>query len=204
MPRGGGTQLFFRYGCAARFFEVWNLRTDTCLWKGGLVNWKFPNLGLVNWGFPNLGACELKISIFGGLWAEFWMKIEAVEAKFSNFLKRGGLVNWLFCLKWDPCELQERRDKGVFRAAHPHTPFLGQCPPLRVKWRKWRSMLFSTVIFQIWLLKSQIFEFKPVHTHHKTEIEYDLSEDNYNFFDKYEITNGVLLFMRYLVNSKLW
>ena len=38
-------------------------------------------------------------------------------------------MNWLFCLKWDPCELQERREKGVFRAAHPHTPFLGQCPP---------------------------------------------------------------------------
>ena len=31
-------------------------------------------------------------------------------------------------LKWDPCELWERREKGVFRAAHPHTPLLGQCP----------------------------------------------------------------------------
>ena len=39
-------------------------------------------------------------------------------------------MNWLVCLKWDPCELQERREKGIFRAAHPHTPFLGQCPPL--------------------------------------------------------------------------
>ena len=38
-------------------------------------------------------------------------------------------MNWLFCLKWDPCERKERREKGVFRAAHPHTPFLGQCPP---------------------------------------------------------------------------
>ena len=38
-------------------------------------------------------------------------------------------MNWLFCLKWDPCERQERREKGVFRATHPHTPFLGQCPP---------------------------------------------------------------------------
>ena len=32
----------------------------------------------------------------------------------------------LFCLKWDPCELQERHEKGVFRVTHPHTPFLGQ------------------------------------------------------------------------------
>ena len=38
-------------------------------------------------------------------------------------------MNWLICLKWDPCERQERREKGVFRAAHPHTLFLGQCPP---------------------------------------------------------------------------
>ena len=38
-------------------------------------------------------------------------------------------MNWLFGLKWDPCERQERREKGIFRAAHPHTPFLGQCPP---------------------------------------------------------------------------
>ena len=38
-------------------------------------------------------------------------------------------MNWLFCLKWDPCERQERREKGVFRAAHPHTPFQDQCPP---------------------------------------------------------------------------
>ena len=44
-------------------------------------------------------------------------------------------MNWLFCLKWDPCELQERREKGVFRAAHPRTPFLGQCPP-----GEWASM----------------------------------------------------------------
>ena len=40
-------------------------------------------------------------------------------------------MNRLFCLKWDPCKLQERREKGkgVFRSIHPHTPFLGQCPP---------------------------------------------------------------------------
>ena len=38
--RGGGGALnfFFRYGCAARISEVWGLRTDICLWKGGLVS----------------------------------------------------------------------------------------------------------------------------------------------------------------------
>ena len=48
--------------------------------------------------------------------------------KFQNFLKRGSCELTLL-LEMDPCELQERRTKGVFRAAHPHTPFLGQCPP---------------------------------------------------------------------------
>ena len=38
-------------------------------------------------------------------------------------------MNWHFCLKWDPCELKARREKGFFRAAHPHTFFLGQWPP---------------------------------------------------------------------------
>ena len=66
----GGTQLFSGRVCAgaARISEVWGVRTDIWLWKRGLVNWKF----------PNLGACELKISKFGGLRAKVWAKIEAV------------------------------------------------------------------------------------------------------------------------------
>ena len=110
----------------------------------------FRSVGLANWHLAlKRGACERKISKFGGLWAEnfkiwglvswklqnlgacelkFGWKLRLLRLKFPNFLK-GGLVNWLFCLKWDPCERQERREKGVFRAAHPHTPFLGQCPP---------------------------------------------------------------------------
>ena len=98
---------------------MWGLQTDICLWKGGLVNANFKIWGLVSWKFSNLGACELK----------FGWKLRLLRLKFPNFLKRG-LVNWLFCLKWNPCERQERREKGVFRAAQPHTPFLGQCPPL--------------------------------------------------------------------------
>ena len=98
----------------------------------GVCGPDFQSVGLVNWHLPlKRGACELKISKFRGLWAKIWVKIEAVEAKISKFSQKGVLwnVNWLFCLKWDPCERQERREKGVFRAAHPHTPFLGQCPP---------------------------------------------------------------------------
>ena len=67
---------------------------------------------------------RLKISKFGGLRAKIWAKVEAIEAKISNdFLKRESCELPLFCLKWDLCELQERHEKGVFRAAHPHTPF---------------------------------------------------------------------------------
>ena len=120
---------------------------------GGALNF-FSGRG-VRPGFPKCGACELtfaserKISKFGGLWAENFQILGACELKISKFgacelkiskfgglweenfqiFSKGGLVNWLFCLKWDPCERQERREKGVFRAAHPHTPFLGQCPP---------------------------------------------------------------------------
>ena len=133
LSRGGDTQFFFFF-----FFQVGVCGPD--FWNVGLANWYLPLTrgglwtenfqiwGLVSWKFPNLGACELKISKFGCLWAKIWVKIEAVEAKIFKFSQRG-LMNWLFCLKWDPCELQERREKEVFRAAHPHTPFLGQCPP---------------------------------------------------------------------------
>ena len=32
-------------------------------------------------------------------------------------------------LNWGSCERQVRREKGVLRAAHPHTPFSSECPP---------------------------------------------------------------------------
>ena len=107
----GACELTFaseKGGLWAENFQIW-----------GLVSWKFPNLGLVSWKFPNLGACELKLR-------ENW----GCRAKVFKFSQKG--VLWTdSCLKWDPCERQERREKGVFRAAHPHTPFLGQCPPPR-------------------------------------------------------------------------
>ena len=76
--------------------------------KGGLWTKNFQIWGLVNWKFPNSRACELKISKFGGLRAKIWAKIEAVEAKISKLSQKGScaLVNWLFCLKWDPWGLE--------------------------------------------------------------------------------------------------
>ena len=125
-------------GGALNFFQV------------GVCGPDFRSVGLANWHLPlKRGACERKISKFGGLWAEIskfgglWAENFQIWGLVSwnlgenwgcwgyNFqiFSKGSLVNWLFCLKWDPCERQERREKGVFRAAHPHTPFLGQCPP---------------------------------------------------------------------------
>ena len=118
---GGGTQLFFfqvrvlRPGfpkCGACELilasEKGGLRTDTCLWKGGLVNWKF----------LNLGACELKTFKFGGLrvnnLGENW------GCRGYNFLifSKGGLVNWLF---WNGTLMNCRR--GVKRGSlGPHIP----------------------------------------------------------------------------------
>ena len=128
--RDGGALNFFQVGVCGQISEVKGLWTAICLWKGGLVNWKF----------PNLRTCELKISKFGGLRAKIWVKIEDVDAKISKFSQKG--VLWTDSFAWnagDPRKLQERREKGVFRAAHPHTPFLGQwaagcvfCPWARV------------------------------------------------------------------------
>ena len=99
----------------------------------GVCGPDFRSVGLANWYLPlKRGACELKISNFGGLWAEnfqiwalvSWNLGEIWGCRGYNFqiFSKGVPVNWSFCLKWDPCELQERREKGVFRAAHP-APF---------------------------------------------------------------------------------
>ena len=94
-------------GGGGRISEVWGLGTDICLWKGGLVNWKF----------PNLGACELKISKFGDLWAKTWVKIEAVEAKIPQFSQKG--VLWTDSFAWNGTLANYR--KGVKRGSSgPH------------------------------------------------------------------------------------
>ena len=116
----------------------------------------------VRHGFPKCGACKLifatkrevlwtEIFKFGGLRAKIWTKIEAVGVKISFFfLKRESweLTFKLFCLKWDPCELRERLEKGVFRAAHPHTRFLGQCQPASHKSSFWDILEINTVPYE--------------------------------------------------------
>ena len=85
----------------------------------------------LNWKFLNLEACELKVSTnLGACELKFMQKLRLLRLKFPNFLKRGS-CKLTILLEMGPCELQERREKGVFRAAHPRTPFLGQCPPPR-------------------------------------------------------------------------
>ena len=122
--------------------------------KGWLVNWKFPNLGLVNWKFPKSGACELKISKFGGLWAEIWVKIEAVEAKISKLSQKGLL--WTDPFAWNGTLANCRR--GVKRGSSgPHIPYplsrsvpphkCGQSGPILGSWSTQRlSTFLSTPI----------------------------------------------------------
>ena len=112
--------------------------------KRGLLAENFQIWGLVSWKFPNLGACELKFSKFGGLWAEnfqilgacelkFGLKLRLLRLKFPNFLKSGSCELTLL-LEMGPLRAAgEAWKKGVFRAAHPHTP--GQCLPPGVKSR---------------------------------------------------------------------
>ena len=128
----GGNQLFFQVGVCGPDFRIvgyanWYLLLTGGLWTENFQIW---------------GSCELKVSKFRGLpgrllsWKfpnlEVW-ELQVVKANISKFSQKGVFFNWHFCLKWDPCELQEGREKAVFRAAHPHTPFLGQCPPPRPK-----------------------------------------------------------------------
>ena len=126
---GGGHSTFFQVGvCGPDFRSVGLATWHMPLKRGGLWAENFQIWGLVSWKFPNLGACELKISKFGGLWARIWVKIEAVQAKISKFSQKG--VLWTDSFAWNGTLASGRRGekKGVFRAAHPHTHFLGQCP----------------------------------------------------------------------------
>ena len=156
-PGEGHSTFFFQVGvCGPDFRSVglanWPRGTDICLWKGGSANWKF----------PNLGACELKVSKFGSLWAEIskfgglrakiWAKIEAAEAKNFQIFSKGCLVIWLFCLKWDPCRLQERREKGGLQGYTSPYPLSrsvppGGCPYLYTS-SKFRVIWHSVLIIQ--------------------------------------------------------
>ena len=126
---GGGTHLFFQVGvCGPDFRSVGLANWHLPLKRGWAEN--FQIWRLVSGKVPNLGACELKISKFGGLWAKIWVKNEAVEAKISKFSQKG--VLWTDSFAWNGTLASGRR--GAKRGSsgphmHPHTPFLGQCPP---------------------------------------------------------------------------
>ena len=67
---------------------------------------------------------ELKIAIFSeNIW--FWRK------NVTFFFEMRVLWTELH-LNWGSRERQEMREKGVLRAAHPRTPFSGECSPGRV------------------------------------------------------------------------
>ena len=74
------------------------------------------------------GACELKISKFGGLRAKIWAKIEAVEAKISQFSQKG--ILWTDSFAWNGTLANCRRGvKRVSSGPHilipgPHTPLV--------------------------------------------------------------------------------
>ena len=135
----GALNFFQVTGCAAWISEVWGLRTTICLWKGGLVNWKFPNLGLVNWKFPNLGACKLKISKFGG-------KLRPLlRLKFSNFLKRGSCELTLL-LEMGPLRTAGEVWKGGLQGRTSLYPLCRSVPPLGLWW----DSNFSDVLIGAW------------------------------------------------------
>ena len=109
----------------------------------GVCGPDFRSVGHANWYLPlKRGACELKISKCGSLWAEnvqrglvtrakIWVKIEVVEAKISKCSQKGSCeLTLYFCLKWDPCELQERCEKGGLQGSvHiPIPPFYRSVP----------------------------------------------------------------------------
>ena len=102
---------------------------------GGLWTENFPILGLVSWKFPNLGAWELK----------FGRKLRLLRLKFQNFLKRGSCELTLLLAMW-PLRTAGAW-KGVFRAAHPRTPFLGVPPGDITSFKMVRHLIPQAVSF---------------------------------------------------------
>ena len=88
----------------------------------------FRSVRLANWKLiaSEKGVLWTRPVKFEGMRAEILANFDALEAQIPHFFKGGGL--WLTfklcCLKWDSCKTGEVW-KGVFRAASPHTPFLG-------------------------------------------------------------------------------
>ena len=138
----GACELIFaseKGACELKIHKFWGLWMEN-----------FQILGLVSSKFPNLGACELN----------FGCQIEAVEAKISKFSQKGVLVNWLFCLKWDPCELQDRRGKGGLQGRTSPYPLSRSVPPppmsrvqswlLRVRFLGPIELIFGKLAHSLW------------------------------------------------------
>ena len=118
LPPGGALNFFSGRGVRPGFPKCGACELTFASEKGGLWAENFRIWGLVNWKFPNLGACERKISKFGGLWAQIWVKIEA-EAKISKFSQKG--VLWTDSFAWNGTLASGRR--GVKRGSSgPHIP----------------------------------------------------------------------------------
>ena len=98
---------------------------STCF-QLGVCSPDFRSVGLVR------GILWTEIFKFGGLRAKILAKIEAVEGIISNFvLKRGSceLTFKPFCLKWDPCNLRESREKGGLQGRTSTYPLPRSVPP---------------------------------------------------------------------------
>ena len=130
-------------------------RGHSNFFSGRFVRPGFPNLGLVSGKLPwkwwlvsglssKTGVWELIIYQISKLFDKNRGQIGVSVAKnchiFWKLLIWRQNLTFLFqmrvlwkdlSLNWGSCERQERREKGVLRAAHPHTctNFSGECPP---------------------------------------------------------------------------
>ena len=100
--------------------------------RRGLVNWisKYGGLWTDNFQIWGLSTCQLKISKFEA-WELKFGKVEAEEGKISKFsqISQMGSCELTLLFELDLCKLQERCEKGLFRATHPHIPFPRSVPP---------------------------------------------------------------------------
>ena len=120
-------------GGAVNFFSGRGVRPGFPKWGACELTFASEKGGLVSGKFPNLGACELKIYKFGALWAKIWVKIEADEAKISNFLKRGSCELTLL-LEMGPLRAAGEAWKGGLQGCTSPYPLSRSVPPPRVSW----------------------------------------------------------------------
>ena len=119
-----GTQLFLVGMCGPYFqtYESGGLWADFHQ-KQGLENWSFIKfLGFFDANQGQIGASGAKNCHI--LW-----KLLILEAKFYIYDFQMRILWKDLSLIWGSCEWKERCENGFLSAAHPHTPFSGECPP---------------------------------------------------------------------------